>query len=144
MIIAETGADMTRFATPANWRPGPASAPAPTNPPAGSSPPRPAPATNTSKAPSASRRCPRPGRKNTYLAAKYRRIAARRGPMKAIVAVEHAILTAVWHMLTDGEFYADPGADYYTRLDPIKAKNNAIKKLNSLGFNVTITPATAA
>ncbi len=82
--------------------------------------------------------------KDTYLAARYRRIAARRGPMKAIVAVEHSILSAVWHMLADGECYADPGADHFTRLDPVKAKNNAIKKLNSLGFNVTITPATAA
>lgn len=82
--------------------------------------------------------------KNTYLAAKYRRTAARRGPMKAIVAVAHSILNAVWHLLADGECYADPGADHFTRLDPIKAKNNAIKKLNSLGFDVTITPATAA
>ena len=82
--------------------------------------------------------------KDTYLAAKYRRIAARRGPMKAIVATEHSILTAAWHLLADGECYADPGADHFTRLDPIKAKNNAIKKLNSLGFDVTITPATAA
>ena len=82
--------------------------------------------------------------KDTYLAAKYRRIAARRGPMKAIVAVAHSILTAVWHMLADGECYADPGADHFTRLDPIKAKNNAINKLKSLGFNVTITAANAA
>ena len=82
--------------------------------------------------------------KDTYLAARYRRIAARRGPMKAIVALEHSILNAAWHLLADGECYADPGADHFTRLDPIKAKNNAIKKLNNLGFNVTITPATAA
>lgn len=82
--------------------------------------------------------------KDTYLAAKYRRIAPRRGPMKAIVAVEHSILTAAWHLLANGECYADPGADHFTRLDPVKAKNNAIKKLNSLGFDVTITPATAA
>ncbi|MDQ1622029.1 MAG: hypothetical protein QOH19_447 [Actinomycetota bacterium] len=27
---------------------------------------------------------------------------------------------------------------------PVKARNNAIRKLNSLGFEVTITPATAA
>jgi transposase len=81
--------------------------------------------------------------KDTYLAAKYWRVAARRGPMKATVAVEHSI-TAVWHMLADGECYADPGADHFTRLDPIKAKNNAIKKLKSLGFNVTITAANAA
>jgi hypothetical protein len=57
--------------------------------------------------------------------------------MKATVAVEHSILA-------DGECYADPGADHFTRVDPIKAKNNAINKLKSLGFNVTITPATAA
>ena len=50
--------------------------------------------------------------KGTYLSAKYRRIAARRGPMKALVAVEHSILTAIWNMLTNGEFYRDPGADY--------------------------------
>lgn len=82
--------------------------------------------------------------KGTYLAAKYWRLTARRGPMKAIVALEHSILTAVWHMLADGECYADPGPDHFTRLDPIQAKNNAIRKLQSLGFDVTITPATAA
>jgi hypothetical protein len=82
--------------------------------------------------------------KDTYQTAKYRRIAARRGPMKAIVAIEHSILTAAWHLLADGECYADLGTDHFTRLDPIKANNNAIKKLNSLGFDVTITPATAA
>jgi transposase len=66
--------------------------------------------------------------KDTYLAAKYWRVAARRGPMKATVALEHSIITAAWHMLADGECYADPGADHFTRLDPTKAKNNAIKK----------------
>lgn len=82
--------------------------------------------------------------KDTYLAVKYRRIAARRGPMKAVVALEHSILTAVWHMLANGQCYADPGADHFTQLNPAKAKNNAIKKLNNLGYNVTITPVTAA
>ncbi|HET7415574.1 MAG TPA: IS110 family transposase [Arthrobacter sp.] len=82
--------------------------------------------------------------KNTYLSAKYKRIAARRGPMKAIVALEHSILTAVWHMLAEGECYADPGADHFTRLNPAKAKKSAINKLKSLGNDVTITPATAA
>ncbi|BCW73586.1 hypothetical protein NicSoilB8_46300 (plasmid) [Arthrobacter sp. NicSoilB8] len=55
-----------------------------------------------------------------------------------------ALGTAAWHLLADGECYADPGADHFTRLDPIKAKNSAISKLKSLGFDVTITPATAA
>ena len=82
--------------------------------------------------------------KNTYLAVKYRRIAARRGPIKAIVAVEHSTLNAAWHMLATGECYNDPGADHFTQLDPIKSRDNAIKKLTSLGYTVTITPATAA
>ena len=82
--------------------------------------------------------------KDTYLAAKYQRTATRRGPMKALVAVEHSILNAVWHMLANGECYTDPGADHYMKINPIKAKNNAINKLISLGYDVTITPVTAA
>ena len=42
------------------------------------------------------------GHKSTYLNAKYRRIAARRGPMKAIVAIEHALITTIWTMATTG------------------------------------------
>jgi len=78
--------------------------------------------------------------KGTYLSAKYRRIAARRGPVKAIVALEHAILIAMWNMLTNGEHYLDPGDDFYTRLNPDKAKNRAVEQLRKMGFNVT--PAT--
>ena len=52
--------------------------------------------------------------KKTYFSAKFRHLAPTRGPMKAIVAVEHAMLIAAWHMLTNSEFYRDPGADYYT------------------------------
>ncbi len=60
--------------------------------------------------------------KDTYLAAKYRRIAARHGPIKAVVAVEHAMLIAIWHMITDGVFYSQPGSDFYTRRNPDKTK----------------------
>lgn len=80
---------------------------------------------------------------NTYLAAKYRRLAARRGPIRAIVAIEHSILVAAWNMLTNGEVYADPGADYFARLNPARAKNRAIHQLETLGFSVTITPGAA-
>ena len=61
--------------------------------------------------------------------------------MKAIVAVEHAMLIAAWNMLTNGEFYRDPGADYYTRHDPAKTKARAVKQLEALGYTVTIQPA---
>jgi transposase len=62
----------------------------------------------------------------TYLGAKYRRIKSRRGPMKALVGVEHSILTAVWHLLTTGEVYRDPGPDYFAKL----------------GYPVTLEPLT--
>lgn len=79
----------------------------------------------------------------TYLAAKYRRIAARRGPKKALVAVEHAILTAVWTIAHTGALYDDPGADYLTRRDPERLKRHAMNQLQRLGYNVTLTPAEA-
>ena len=70
--------------------------------------------------------------KDTYLSAKYRRIASRRGPVKAIVAVEHALLIAIWHMITNGAFYIEPGGDYFTRLHPDKTKQRALDQLLSL------------
>lgn len=81
--------------------------------------------------------------KDTYLSVKYKRIAARRGPIKAVVAIEHVILTATWHMLVNGEVYQDPGADYYLKRDPQQAKARALRQLESLGFDVTLTPAAA-
>ena len=77
----------------------------------------------------------------SYLAAKYRRIATRRGPKKALVAVEHAILTAIWSMAHTGALYDDPGADYYTRHDPERLKRHAMNQLQRLGYDVTLTPS---
>jgi transposase len=81
---------------------------------------------------------------DTYLSAKYRRIASRRGPIKALVAVEHAMLIAIWHMLTNGVAYADPGGDFYTRRNPDKTKNRAIDQLRKMGYAVTLSPLQAA
>lgn len=80
----------------------------------------------------------------TYYAAKYRRIAARRGPVKAIVAIEHAMLIAIWNMLSTGTLYCDPGADFYTRLNPDKAKHRALDQLRKMGYDVTLNPLAAA
>lgn len=76
----------------------------------------------------------------TYLGAKYRRIKSRRGPMKALVAVEHSMLTAIWHMLSTGEVYRDPGPDYYTRRQPLRSKDHAVRQLEALGYQVTLQP----
>lgn len=82
--------------------------------------------------------------KGTYLAARYKRLLPRLGKPKAVVAIEHAILDAVWRMFSLGECYQDPGPDYYTRQDPDRARNQAIRRLNELGYQVTLLPATAA
>jgi transposase len=81
---------------------------------------------------------------NTYLAAKYRRIATRRGPMKTIVAVEHAILIAIWNMGHTGAEYDEPGADYYTRRDPERLRLHALHQLQRLGYDVTLSPTAAS
>ena len=77
-------------------------------------------------------------RKETYFWAKYQRITSRRGPMRALVSVQHAMVVAAWHMLTNGELYREPGLGYYTRRVPAKAR--AIRQLESLGYKVTIEP----
>jgi transposase len=77
---------------------------------------------------------------DTYLGAKYRRIASWRGPVKAIVAIEHAMVIAIWNMLTNAAFYDDPGGDFYARLDPERGKRRAVDQLQRMGFAVTLEP----
>ena len=81
--------------------------------------------------------------RGTYLSAKYRRIAARRGPKKAIVAIERAILTAIWTMADTGALYDDPGADYHAHREPERLKRHAMGQLQRLGYDVTLTPLAA-
>ncbi|WP_298403733.1 transposase [Ferrimicrobium sp.] len=53
--------------------------------------------------------------RGTYYSAQYARIAKRRGPNRAAVAVAHSMLDTIWHLLTNGTLYVDPGADYFDR-----------------------------
>jgi transposase len=80
---------------------------------------------------------------DTYYAAKYRRIASRRGPIKAVVAIEHAMLIAVWNMLQTGETYDEPGGDFYAKRNPERAKRRAVDQLRNLGFTVTLETTAA-
>jgi transposase len=81
--------------------------------------------------------------KGSYLQARYKRLTARRGPMKALIAVEHSIITAIWHMLTDNVPYHELGGDYFTRRDPERAARRAVTRLNELGYRVTLDPMEA-
>jgi len=60
------------------------------------------------------------------------------------VAVEHAMIIAAYTMLSSGEFYRDPGADYYTARHPARTKARALSQLESLGYTVTLEPHTGA
>ena len=80
--------------------------------------------------------------KNTYFSAKYHRIATRRGPMRAIVAVEHAMVIAAWNLLVNGDFYRDPGPNYYTARQPARTQARAISQLKTLGYRVILEPLT--
>jgi transposase len=78
--------------------------------------------------------------KNSYLAAQYKRLRVRRGHDRAVTAVGHSILTAIWHMLTNGELYNDLGSDYFTDHNPDRATKRLVRQLQALGHNVTIEP----
>ncbi len=144
VICAETGADMTRFPTAGHLASWAGTCPG-SNESAGrvkSTKTRPANPYLKGALGIAAKSVART--KNTYLGAKYRRIASRRGPMKALVAVEHAMLVAIWNMANTGALYDDPGTDFYSRLRPDRAKSRALDQLRSMGYHVTLSPLEAA
>jgi transposase len=143
VIIAETGADMSRFPTPAHLAAWAGLAPA-NHESAGRRRP-----IGTRKGGEWLKRSLIEGArtaardKNSYLGVQYRRIAARRGPNRAAVAIAHSILVAVWHMLTNGVPYQDLGADYFARRDTHTETRRLVAKLEALGYNVNLTETAA-
>ncbi|MDX3620033.1 IS110 family transposase [Streptomyces europaeiscabiei] len=81
--------------------------------------------------------------KDTYLSTYYRRIASRRGSLRALVAVMHKLAIAIWHVLHDKTDYHDLGADYFTRRDPERAMRRMTKEANRLGLTIRFEPIEA-
>jgi transposase len=79
-----------------------------------------------------------------YLAAQYRRLKPRRGHKKALGAVKHSLICAIWHMLSTGETYRDLGGDYFTNRDLERQTKRLIAQLERLGHHVTLTEGSAA
>jgi transposase len=79
-------------------------------------------------------------KKGTYPAAQFRRLAARRGKKRAIVAVSHSLLIAVYHVLRDHVSYQDLGAHHFDRLNPTQLTRYLVKRLERLGHHVTLKP----
>jgi len=79
-------------------------------------------------------------RTKTYLAAQYRRLSARRGKKRAAVAVAHSLLVIAYHLISRQEPYRDLGADYFDQQRPESVKKRLVKRLEKLGYQVTLEP----
>ena len=80
--------------------------------------------------------------KNSYLAAQYRRLAARRGKKRALTAVGHSLLVIFYHVLKERVEYQDLGRDYFDRLEPERLRRYLVKRLEALGHEVILNPRT--
>jgi transposase len=79
-------------------------------------------------------------KKNNYLSALFRRLAARRGVKRATIAVAHNLLVIAYYILRDQTCYQDLGPDYFDRLNPDGLRRRLTKRLEGLGFKVTVEP----
>jgi transposase len=76
--------------------------------------------------------------KGTYLAAQFRRIAARRGKGRAVIAVGHSVLVAISYMLTRREPSHELGAQYFDEHERDHVARRLVRRLERLGFAVTL------
>jgi transposase len=76
--------------------------------------------------------------KDTYLAVRFRRLAARKGKKRAIVAVAHTLLVSLYHMLKTKQTYRELGADFLDRRHADQVKRYLLKRLERLGVVVTV------
>jgi transposase len=83
-------------------------------------------------------------KKDSYFAAQYRRLGARRGKKRAKVAVGRSILETTYYLLARKTRYQDLGADYYERRDPERLIKRLAERIRKLGYQVTMTPCPKA
>ena len=82
--------------------------------------------------------------RGTYLRAQYQRLAPRRGHKRAIMALAHSILVIAYHLIARSQPYRELGGDYFDTISPAKTAKRLIKRLEHLGFQVSIQEAHAA
>jgi len=82
--------------------------------------------------------------KGSYLNALYHRLVRRKGHKKAIAAVAHAIVVIIYHIIKHKVPYRELGADYFDKLNVTYIKRHHLRRLESLGYKVTLEPLEAA
>ena len=73
-------------------------------------------------------------KKVSFLAAQYERLVVRRGAKRATVAVAHTMLIAIYHILKEGVPFTDLGAEYYNQFNKERKINSYLTKLKKLGW----------
>ena len=79
--------------------------------------------------------------KHSYFGAQYRRLVGRRGKKRALVAVAHTLLVTIYHVLRTGRPYHDLGVDYFEKLDAARIVRSHVRRLQALGYTVTLEAA---
>jgi len=82
--------------------------------------------------------------KGTYLRDKFHRLKARRGYKRAAVAIAHKILISIYNMLSRNVSYNDLGDLYLDNLNKRHLTRNLVRRLERLGYSVTVTLPDAA
>jgi transposase len=80
-------------------------------------------------------------KKDCYLTALFRRVSVKGGRKKAALAVAHRMLIIAWHIIQDGTVYEELGGNHYDRLHPDRSARRLIKRLEQIGFQVTVNQA---
>jgi transposase len=145
-IVAELGCDMTRFPTAGHTASWTGDRSLPRQPREGGQTPQRAHPARQPHAASGPRRERARGavhKRDSYLAAQYRRLVKRRGDKKAIVAVAHSLLLIAYHVLRDGVSYRELGGDYFDHLNADGLTRYRTKRLAALGYAVTLTKCAA-
>jgi transposase len=75
--------------------------------------------------------------KKSYLGCQFRRVAKRRGPKRAAIAVAHSILVIAYYMLRDAREYQDLGPHYFDRVNVTKLRRYHLRRLADLGCDVS-------
>jgi transposase len=79
--------------------------------------------------------------KDTALRARYLRVKRHRGHKKAILAVGHQILEIAYYLMRDGVTYRELGPDYFARRDRARTVRRSLRQLEALGYRVTLEDA---